>query len=69
MDLKLQEKIYKAKCKDECAILEIINIFNPIIKHLSYKLEKEDTSQELIVFLLQLIPKIPNRITEDKAIF
>lgn len=43
----------------------ILQIFHPLLKSLSLKLEKEDTYQDLSLFLFTLIPKIPLSIDND----
>lgn len=42
----------------------ILQIFHPLLKSLSLKLEKEDTYQDLSLFLFTLIPKIPLSIQQ-----
>lgn len=43
----------------------ILQIFHPLLKSLSLKLEKEDIYQDLSLFLFTLIPKIPLSIDND----
>lgn len=47
----------------------IVHIFYPIILHLSFKIDGEDSQQDLILFLLKLINKIPDNLSNDKIIF
>ena len=50
---------------------EIINVFNPLINKLSKSVNGEDTRQDLLVHLLEIINKLPeeNRFEDDKIIF
>lgn len=69
MNLELKKLIYKAKNHDKLAISAIVHIFYPIILHLSFKIDGEDSQQDLILFLLQLVNKIPDNLSNDKIIF
>lgn len=51
--------IPKAKNGDQNAMMEIIKRFTPIIKKYAYKLNYEDTEQDLILNLIQTIHKMP----------
>lgn len=55
----LCDLILKAKSGDRNAMLEIIERFTPIIKKYSYKLNYEDTEQDLILNLIQAVYKMP----------
>ena len=50
---------------------EIINVFNPLINKLSKSVNGEDTRQDLLVHLLEIINKLPeeNKFEDDKMIF
>lgn len=55
----LCDLILKAKSGDRNAMMEIIERFTPIIKKYSYKLNYEDTEQDLILNLIQAVYKMP----------
>ena len=48
---------------------EIINVFNPLINKLSKSVNGEDTRQDLLVHLLEIINKLPeeNRFEDRKS--
>ena len=50
---------------------EIINVFNPLINKLSKSVNWEDTRQDLLVHLLEIINKLPekNKFEDDRIIF
>ena len=50
---------------------EIINVFNPLINKLSKSVNGEDTRQDLLVHLLEIINKLPeeNKFEDDRIIF
>ena len=50
---------------------EIINVFNPLINKLSKSINWEDTRQDLLLHLLEIINKLPeeNKFEDDRAIF
>ena len=50
---------------------EIINVFNPLINKLSKSVNWEDTRQDLLLHLLEIINKLPeeNKFEDDRAIF
>ncbi len=69
--MRLYEKVNRAKEGDSKGFEEIIDIFNPIINKYSRLLCREDTKQDLIVFLIELINKIRidnSNFSEDKVI-
>lgn len=59
--------ILKARQKDEASMLEIIKRFLPIMKKYSHQLhmETEDAEQNFILYLLELIPKLPDNILAE----
>lgn len=57
------EKIIKYKKGDEKELLEIIEMFNPLIMKYARLLDEEDTKQDLILHLIKVMKKIP---TEKK---
>lgn len=69
MNTPLYELLSQAALNDPDAILEIINLFKPTLLKFSSKLNGEDTYQELILFLLNLLPKIPRNLPNDKVQF
>ena len=62
---ELHDLILKAKNNSDDAKIAIIEKFSPIISKYSYKLGYEDAKQDLILFVLTLIPKIPDNFKED----
>lgn len=69
MSTPLHELLSQAAINDTNAIFEIINLFKPALLKFSSKLNGEDTYQELILFLLELLPKIPKKLPNDKVQF
>lgn len=67
---ELFEKIHKYKIyRDKVLLQELIEQFNPLLKKYSCKSEFEDMLQDLTVFFIQLLDKIPlNELKEDKYI-
>lgn len=64
--------IIKAKNKNTKSIIEVIKTFLPQIKKYSRLLDGNDTFQSLIIFLIELINKFPNRedfLHNDKIVF
>ena len=61
---ELHNLISKAKNNSDDAKIAIIEKFSPIISKYSYKLGYEDAKQDLILFVLTLIPKIPDNFKE-----
>lgn len=60
--------IQAAKNGSEQDKLAVIEQFMPLIKKYAYKLEYEDAKEDLILFFLELIPKIPNNLMNDGQI-
>lgn len=52
----------KAKAGDENAMLQLINQFQPLLHKYSYKLGYEDAYNDLVLFFVELIHKIPEKI-------
>ena len=64
-------KIVNSRKGDNNSLLEIIEIFNPLISKYSRLLDKEDTRQDLIIYLIGIINNIPidnQKLFENKAI-
>lgn len=69
MNSSLVHLIRQSAAHNKAASAKLIKIFQPLLLSLSYKLNKEDTYQDLAEFLLVLVPKIPPTINSDGAIF
>lgn len=63
--LKLVHNIKRNNISDTERLLQL---FHPLLKSLSIKLDYEDTYQDLSLFLVNLIPKIPSNINDDKTL-
>ncbi len=59
MEKNIFIKMMKYKNGDKNSLLEIIEIFNPLISKYSRLLDKEDTRQDLIIHLIKVIDNIP----------
>lgn len=59
MEKNIFIKIMKYKNGDKKSLLEIIEIFNPLINKYSRLLDKDDTRQDLIIHLIKVINNIP----------
>lgn len=71
MKYNIYEKLVNVKSGDNKSTEQIIDMFKPLIKKYSILLDGEDTKQDLLVYLMIIIKKIPiNRknFFEDKAI-
>lgn len=55
----IYEKLIKAKEGDNNCIEEIIEMFNPLISKYSRLLDGEDTKQDLSLYLIMVVYKIP----------
>lgn len=55
----IYEKLIKAKEGDNNCIEEIIEMFNPLISKYSRLLDGEDTKQDLFLYLIMVVYKIP----------
>ena len=64
----LCELILEAKNGNRDAMMEIIERFTPIIKKYSFKLNYEDTEQDLILNLIQVIYNMPLMDMDGKAV-
>lgn len=65
-------KIMNYRNGDNDCLLDIIEIFNPLISKYSKLLEGEDTKQDLIIYLINITNKIPvdnNSFFDNRAIF
>lgn len=71
MNVKLIESIKAIKEGNTKEYKNILDKFSPLMRKYSLytNQEKEDTFQELSVFLVQLISKIPSNIQDDKQCF
>lgn len=58
MEKDMAEKIIKYRKGNNNSLLEIIEIFNPIISKYSRLLDKEDTRQDLIIHLIKILNNI-----------
>lgn len=68
MNDELYGIIQAAKSGSEQDKLAVIEQFMPLIKKYAYKLAYEDAKEDLILFFLELIPKIPNSLENDRQI-
>lgn len=59
MENIIYDKLIKIRNGDKESLEEIINIINPLISKYARLLDGEDTKQDLIVYLIKLINKIP----------
>ena len=57
--------IILAKQKDQEAILKLIDKFNPLLKKYAYLLKYEDALQDLIIFFIDLLYKIPDSLLQN----
>lgn len=58
--------VYEYKRGDKEKIMDLIDRFNPLIKKLQRNSHYEDMKNELVLFILKLIPKIPIDIDDFK---
>ena len=68
MNTELYSIIQAAKNGSDQDKLAVIEQFMPLIKKYAYKLAYEDAKEDLILFFLELIPKIPNSLENDRQI-
>lgn len=66
MENNMLQKIIKYRKGDNNSLLEIIEIFNPLISKYSRLLDKEDTRQDLIIHLIKVLNNIP---MNNKSLF
>lgn len=66
MENNILKKIIKYKEGNNNSLLEIIEIFNPLISKYSRLLDKEDTRQDLIIHLIKVLNKVP---IDNKCLF
>lgn len=62
------ELIVAAKSGDQTCLLEIINMFKPLIKKYAYKMNYEDAESDLIVGIIQLIQNMPLLTNDGQAV-
>lgn len=60
--------IVAAKSGEENSMLEIINMFKPLIKKYAYKMNYEDAENDLILSMIQLIHNMPHIINDGQAV-
>lgn len=71
MENNMLKKITDYRKGDNNSLLEIIEIFNPLISKYSRLLDKEDTRQDLIIHLIKILNNIPidnKRLLKNKEI-
>lgn len=71
MENNMLKKITDYRKGDNNSLLEIIEIFNPLISKYSRLLDKEDTRQDLIIHLIKVLNNIPidnKRVSKNKEI-
>ncbi len=51
----LKELIINAQQNDDCAMMNLINNFNPLFKKYTWKLYYEDSYSDIVVFFIELI--------------
>ena len=71
MSNNLYIKIMNSKKGDSKSLLDIIEIFNPLVSKYSRLLDGEDTKQDLIIHLIKSVNNMPidnKNIFEDKNI-
>lgn len=71
MENNMLQKIIEYRKGDNNSLLEIIEIFNPLISKYSRLLDKEDTRQDLIIHLIKVLNNIPidnKRLLKNKEI-
>ena len=64
----LYQLIICAKRNCNSAKIALVEQFSPIITKYANKLSYEDAQQDLIVFFLELLPDIPERLNDDAEI-
>ena len=72
MNNEMFVKIMNIKKGNNDELIEVIEMFKPLIRKYSKMIDGEDTEQDLKIFLINLLNKIPvdsDRLYEDKAIF
>lgn len=68
MKRKLSSVLREAKQGDAEALMEILLMFDPVLRKYSYKLGYEDAKQDLILELLGMINKMPLLELEGKIV-
>lgn len=58
MENNMVQKIIKYRKGDNNSLLEIIEMFNPLISKYSRLLDKEDTRQDLIIHLIKILGSV-----------
>lgn len=72
MNNEMFVKIMNIKKGNNDELIEVIEMFKPLIRKYSKMIDGEDAEQDLKIFLINLLNKIPvdsDRLYEDKAIF
>ena len=72
MNNEMFVKIMNIKKGNNDELIEVIEMFKPLIRKYSKMIDGEDTEQDLKIFLINLLNKIPvdsDRLYEDKSIF
>lgn len=60
--------IIAAKSGDQNSMLEIINMFMPLIKKYTYKMNYEDAGNDLMLSMIQLIYSMPSLTNDGQAV-
>lgn len=60
--------ILAAKSGNQDSMLEIINIFRPLIKKYTFKMNYEDAENDLILSMVQLIYNMPDLSNDGQAV-
>ena len=71
MENNMFKKLIEYREGNNNSLLEIIEIFNPLISKYSRLLDKEDTRQDLIIHLIKVLTNIPienKRVLKNKEI-
>ena len=71
MENNMFKKLIEYREGNNNSLLEIIEIFNPLISKYSRLLDKEDTRQDLIIHLIKVLNNIPidnKRVLKNKEI-
>lgn len=70
MKSSMYTQLLEIRKGNEEIVEDIIGIFNPLLNKYSKLLDGEDTRQDLILYLLKIINKIPiDSFNDDRAIF
>ena len=72
MSKKIIGKVKKYRNGDSDSLIEIIDLFNPILIKYSILLDGEDTKQDLIIHLIKVLNTAKfydEKLCEDKLIF